>query len=163
MAQETVLTPLRIRVVLTRLASVMTRFCVIALHLPGFADRVLQITAAECYSGSRSSVTRSRSPRLSTEQGLGRQHAQVMRPFRLGFLATNVFYRPLTWSCYGREHAGTTAAVTAIARRAARRQGLADHRRLRAHFRAAVGVALAQHSARMVHACLRQPPEQGWQ
>ena len=61
------------------------------------------------------------------------------------------------------EHADTTPAITAIARRSARRQGLADHRRLLARFRAAVGVALARRSARMVHACLRRPPEQGWQ
>ena len=55
------------------------------------------------------------------------------------------------------------AAITAIAWRAARRQGLADHRRLVACFRAAVGVALARRSARAVHACSRWPPEQGWQ
>ena len=78
-------------------------------------------------------------------------------------LETNVVYRPLIWSRYGREHADTTAAITAIARRAARRQGLADHRRLLGRFRAAVGVALARCSARMVHACSRRPPEQGWQ
>ena len=78
-------------------------------------------------------------------------------------LATHVIYRPLIWSCYGREHADTTAVITAIARRAARRQGLADHRRLLTRFRAAVGVALARRSARMVHACLRRPAEQGWQ
>ena len=54
------------------------------------------------------------------------------------------------------EHADTTPAITAIARRSARRQGLADHRRLLARFNAAVGVTLARRSARMVHACLRE-------
>ena len=73
----------------------------------------------------------------------------------------HVIYRPLIWSCYGREHAHTTAAITAIARRVARRQGLADHRRLLARFRAAVEEALARRSARMVHACFRRPPGQG--
>ena len=68
-----------------------------------------------------------------------------------------VVYKPLIWSCFGREHAETTAALTSLARRAARRQGLADHEPLLTKARAAIGVALARRCARMVHACLRRP------
>ena len=68
-----------------------------------------------------------------------------------------VLYQPLIWSCFGREHAETTAALTTMARRAARRQGLSDHGHLLNRARAAVGVALARRCARMVQACLRRP------
>ena len=49
-----------------------------------------------------------------------------------------------------------------LCRRAARRQGLADHLPLLARVRAAVGIALARRNARTVHACLRQPAPLGW-
>ena len=50
-----------------------------------------------------------------------------------------------------------SVVLMAIARRAARRRGLADFRPLLARARAAIGVALARRTARMVHACLRRP------
>ena len=71
--------------------------------------------------------------------------------------AARVMYKPLVWSCFGREHAETTAALTTLARRAARRQGLSDYGPLLARARAAIGVALARRCARMVHACLWRP------
>ena len=83
-------------------------------------------------------------------------------PFRTELVDAHVVYRPLIWSCYGREHPDTTAVLHALCRRAARRQGLADHLPLLARVRAAVGIALARRNARMVHACLRQPAPLGW-
>ena len=83
-------------------------------------------------------------------------------PFRTEPVDAHVVYRPLTWSCYGREHPDTTAVLHGVCRRAARRQILSDHVRLLARVRAAVGIALAHRNARMVHACLRQPALLGW-
>ena len=71
--------------------------------------------------------------------------------------AARVVYRPITWSCYGREHPDTTAVLLAVARRTARRQGLADPLPVLRRMRASIGVALARRAARMVHACLRDP------
>ena len=82
-------------------------------------------------------------------------------PFRTELVDAHVVYRPLIWSCYGREHPDTTAVLHALCRRAARRQGLADHLPPLARVRAAVGIALARRNARMVHACLRQPAPLG--
>ncbi len=64
-----------------------------------------------------------------------------------------ILYRPLVWSCYGREHADTSAAMVALARRAARRRGFADFRPVLARARAAVGLALARRCANMVLSC----------
>ena len=44
--------------------------------------------------------------------------------------AEGVEYRPLVWSCWGREHPDTTAVLTSLARRAARRRGPPCHRPL---------------------------------
>ena len=68
--------------------------------------------------------------------------------------AEGVEYRPLTWSCWGREHPDTTAALTALARRAARRRGLPSHAALLQRTRAQVGAALARRLAAMLRACL---------
>ena len=62
-------------------------------------------------------------------------------------------YRPIVWSCFGREHADTTSVMVALARRAARRRGYADHKPLLARARAAIGVALACRLARMALSC----------
>ena len=83
-------------------------------------------------------------------------------PFRTELVDARVVYRSLIWSCYGREHPDTIAVLHVLCRRAARRQGLADHLRLLARVRAAVRIALARRTARMVHACLRQPVPLGW-
>ena len=91
-----------------------------------------------------------------TESMRKRKHAKYA-PFAQDLAAAGVVYRPLVWSCFGREHAETTTALVTIARRVARRQGLADHRPVLNRIRAAVGVALARRCARMVHSCLRRP------
>lgn len=97
--------------------------------------------------------------------GAGKDCAESMRKrkhrtyaaFEAELDEARVMYKPLVWSCFGREHAETTAVLTTLARRAARRQGLSDHGPLLAKARAAIGVALARRCARMVHACLRRP------
>ena len=69
------------------------------------------------------------------------------------FNELHILYRPLIWSCYGREHSDTSAALIALARRAARRRGYAHHKPLLARARAAVGLALARRCANMVLSC----------
>ena len=68
--------------------------------------------------------------------------------------AEGVEYRPLVWSCWGREHPETTAVLTGLARRAARRRGLVSHKPLLRQARAQVGAALARRAAGMLRACL---------
>ena len=90
-------------------------------------------------------------------ESMRRRKQAKYAPYSDDLSVAGVVYRPLVWSCYGREHADTTATLTAMARRIARRRGLADHKPVLSRMRAAVGVALARRSARMVHACLRRP------
>ena len=65
--------------------------------------------------------------------------------------------QPLTWSCYGREYPATSAALTLLARRAARRQGDRPWRHRLRLLRAGVGAALARRAAAMVAACFGAP------
>ena len=65
-----------------------------------------------------------------------------------------VEYKPMVWSCWGREHPDTSAILTALARRAARRRGHASHQPILRQVRAQVGAALARRSAAMLLACL---------
>ena len=67
--------------------------------------------------------------------------------------AEGIEYRPLVWSCWGREHPDTTAVLTMLARHAARRRGLPSHKPLLQKTRAQVGAALARRSAAMLRAC----------
>jgi len=68
--------------------------------------------------------------------------------------AEGVEYKPLTWSCWGREHPDTTATLTQLARQAARRKGYSDHMGLLCRTRAQIGAALARRAAAMLRACL---------
>ena len=68
--------------------------------------------------------------------------------------AEGVEYKPLVWSCWGREHPHTTAALTQLARRAVRRRGLPSHAPVLRQARAQIGAALARRAATMVPACL---------
>ena len=68
--------------------------------------------------------------------------------------AEGVRYTPMAWSCWGREHADTTAVLAALARRAARRRGAASHQPLLREARAQVGAAIARRAAAMLRACL---------
>ena len=67
-----------------------------------------------------------------------------------------VYYRPLIFSAYGRPHPDATAIMTTIAKRAARRRGVADHGLILRRAQVKVGVQLARRAARMVLACLPQ-------
>jgi hypothetical protein len=69
-------------------------------------------------------------------------------------LAEGIEYRPLVWSCWGREHPDTTAVLTQLARQAARRKGAADFQPLLRRARARIGAAIARRAAGMLRACL---------
>ena len=77
-------------------------------------------------------------------------------PFSAELATEGIIYRPVIWSCYGREHEETSIVLEQLARRAARRFGHADHKWFLAKSRVDVGVALARRSAQMVHACMRR-------
>ncbi|CAE8634331.1 unnamed protein product [Polarella glacialis] len=68
--------------------------------------------------------------------------------------AEGIEYRPLVWSCWGREYPDTTATLTQLARQAARRRGMPDHIRLLQRARAQIGAALARRAAAMLRACM---------
>ena len=69
-------------------------------------------------------------------------------------LAEGIEYRPLVWSCWGREHPETTAVLTQLARQAARRKGAADFVPLLRRARACIGAAIARRAAGMLRACM---------
>ena len=68
--------------------------------------------------------------------------------------AEGIEYRPLVWSCWGREHPDTTAILTQLARQAARRQGAPGHGPLLRRARAQIGAAIARRGAAMLRACM---------
>ena len=72
-------------------------------------------------------------------ESMRRRKRDVYARYLPALEAEGVRYTPMAWSCWGREHADTTAALTALARRAARRRGAASHqpllREMRAHRR----------------------------
>ena len=63
-------------------------------------------------------------------------------------------YKPLVWTCRGREHPDTTASLTQLARQAARRKGYSDHAFLLRRVRAHVGAAIARRGAAMLRVCM---------
>ena len=71
--------------------------------------------------------------------------------------AEGLVYRPLVWSCYGREHPDTSAVLERLARRAARRGAPGSWRLVLRRLRAGVGAALARRAAAMLHACFQAP------
>ena len=86
-------------------------------------------------------------------EAMWRRKKKTYQPFAHEFLAV---YIPLVWSAFGREHADTSAVLETLARAAARRRGLADHRPLLRRARCAIGVALVCRAVRMTHAVLRR-------
>ena len=92
----------------------------------------------------------------------GEDCAEAMRVRKRGVYARHlsaleaegVQYRPLVWSCWGREHPDTTAVLTQLARQAARRHGMLCFSPLLRRVRARVGAALARRAAAMLRACL---------
>ncbi len=69
--------------------------------------------------------------------------------------AQGVQYHPIIWSSWGRPHADASAALKAMAARAARRRGFTSGRALYRHVRAAIGLQLQRRAAKMAIACQR--------
>ena len=67
--------------------------------------------------------------------------------------AEGVEYKPLIWSCWGREHENTSTVLVALCRRAARRRGDASWRSVLRGFRADVGAILARRASAMWRVC----------
>ena len=91
-----------------------------------------------------------------TESMRVRKRATYAR-FLPALQAEGVEYRPLVWSCWGREHPDTTAALTQLARQAARRRGLPDHKQLLRKARSQICAAIARRAAGMLQACMPGP------
>ena len=68
--------------------------------------------------------------------------------------AEGIEYRPLVWSCWGREHPDSTAILSQLARQAACRQGAPGHVPLLRRARAQIGAAIARRCAAMLRACM---------
>ncbi len=94
-----------------------------------------------------------RGARDDCTEAMRRNKSAKYAPFMAELAEQQVVYRPLIWSCLGREHADTSAVLAAIARRAARRRGLAGFRPLLCNARADIGAASARCSARMMFVC----------
>jgi len=94
--------------------------------------------------------------------GAGSDCVEAMRRRKVGEYAGHVeelaeqaiYYRPLTFSAFGRVHPEAVALLTNVAKVAARRRGLGDHRLLLRRAMVKVGVQLARRVAAMVRACL---------
>ena len=67
--------------------------------------------------------------------------------------AASLVYAPMPWSCWGREHAATTAWLESLCRRAARRKGEANWRASLRLFRADIGAILARRASAMWRQC----------
>ena len=63
-------------------------------------------------------------------------------------------YVPLAFSCYGRIEEGADARIALMARRAARRRGLADGRLLERRLRQRIGVEIWRRSVAVCRRCL---------
>ena len=87
-------------------------------------------------------------------ESMRRRKRRVYAKYLDALEAEGIEYKPLVWSCWGREHPDTTAVLTQLARQAARRRGAADHKELLRRVRAQVGAALARRAAAMLRACL---------
>ena len=91
----------------------------------------------------------------SAERSCAQRQSQTARqyaPFLPDPGAEGLVYRPLVWSCYGREHPDTSAVLERLARRAARRGAPGSWRLVLRRLRAGVGAALARRAAAMLRA-----------
>ncbi len=64
-----------------------------------------------------------------------------------------VSYVPMVWTAWGRAHPETTRVMVAIAKRAARRRGFADHLPLLRRAQGRIGRAIVQRGVAMLKAC----------
>ena len=65
----------------------------------------------------------------------------------------NIVYTPVTWSCFGRPHSATTAALRNMCRQAARRRGLTNAKVLQRRAEANIAVEIWRRAAKMSFAC----------
>lgn len=94
-------------------------------------------------------------------EAMHRRKVQEYSPYLAEMAAAELFYRPMVWSAFGREHPQTSVTLETLARSAARRRGLRDHRLLLRRARAAIGVQLVCRAVRMTRACLETLPAEG--
>ena len=65
-----------------------------------------------------------------------------------------ISYCPMVWSAWGRAHPEAARILETLARQAARRRGLRDHRLLLRRVRASIGVQLMRRAVGMVRGCM---------
>lgn len=82
-------------------------------------------------------------------------------PIRAELEASNIEYRPIVWTCFGRPHAAAAAAVRAIARRVARKRGGAPPVVIERKITGAIAVCLARRAGRMSLACWPRSMREG--
>ena len=70
------------------------------------------------------------------------------------FRQRGMVYTPMIWSAYGRPHSETEVLLRNIAKRAARRKGIADFENILRRAVARIGCAIWKRAARMVLQCL---------
>jgi hypothetical protein len=93
-------------------------------------------------------------------EAMHRRKLGTYRPHFAELQEGGVVYKPLVWSAFGRAHPETTVVLEALAKQAARRRGLRDHRLVLRRARAAIGVKLVQRAVRMVRACLTEAADE---
>ena len=113
--------------------------------VPGAALHALDVTVAAPLAQAAG-----RDPCISAE----RRKSDRYRPFFAELSAAGIKYVPLAWTFWGREGDSAAAMVATLARRAARRRGLASSAGLLQRARCGIGLALAHRRAAMVRACL---------
>ena len=76
--------------------------------------------------------------------------------------AAGLQYKPIPWSCWGREHPDTSVVLEALARRAARRRGVADWRAVLRQLRGDINARIARRAALMFRQCFLRPLGEDW-
>jgi len=78
------------------------------------------------------------------------------RPHFAALSAQDIRYVPLVFSSFGRLHPQAQSTLETVARTAARKRGLGDHRLLLRRATGRIGVAIWRRAAAMVKSCLPQ-------
>ena len=90
-------------------------------------------------------------------EAMYQQKLDKYRPHFEALSAQGIRYKPLVFSSFGRLHPQAHADLEAVARTAARRRGLGDHKLLLRRAAGRIGVAIWRRAAAMVRSCLPQP------
>ena len=93
-------------------------------------------------------------------EAMRKRKAGVYAPVADTMRDSGLEYRPMPWSCWGREHADTTEVLVMLCRRAARRRGEANWRRTLRLFRADICAILARRASAMWQQCALAPDEE---